>query len=236
MKLLAFLAALAAAAFASAAQPAAPASAAPTLAPALAHTDDFESLGMKAAVTIIFDTSGSMNEKRKIIMAKQAFNWWFETAPHQTIAQWSLWCFAADGRDGINLVDRKANAALEVKQKIGGLAPNGGTPLGATVGRVAKIIDAENKRAEQGKADILRQIVLIFTDGKDSHLSVPDMQKSITRLRNAGAEVFSIGYQGEGDYLARVSDKFVMVDDEKQLKSGLSEFTYFIEKAAPSKK
>jgi hypothetical protein len=62
------------------------------------------------------------------------------------------------------------------------------------------------------------------------------MQKIITHLRNTGAEVFSIGYQGEGDYLAKVSDKFIMVDDEKQLKSGLSEFTYFIEKAAPTTK
>jgi Mg-chelatase subunit ChlD len=205
-------------------------------APAAASTpDDFASLGMKASVTIIFDTSGSMNERNKLTMAKRAFNWWIETAPQQSIAQWSLWAFSSERRDGVNLVDRKPGAAAEVKEKIGRFTATGDTPLGATVARVTKIIDAENKKAEQGKADILRQIVLIFTDGKDSHLSVGDMQKTITRLRNAGSEVFSIGYQGEGDYLAKVSDKFIMVDDEKQLKSGLSEFTYFIEKAAPKK-
>ncbi len=226
-----FLAVAALAAQPSAAQPAAP-----LAAPTPVHRDDFEALGMKAAVTIIFDTSGSMNERNKLTMARQAFNWWFENAPHQTITQWSLWIFAADGRDGRNLVDRKVGGANEVRTAINQYPANGGTPLGATVARVTKIIDAENKKAEQGKADILRQIVLIFTDGKDSHLSVRDMQKSITRLRDAGAEVFSIGYQGEGEYLAKVSDKFLMVGDEKQLKSGLSEFTYFIEKAAPSQK
>ena len=58
-------------------------------------------------------------------------------------------------------------------------------------------------------------------------------QGAIVTAQN-GAK-FSIGYQGEGDYLAKVSDKFIMVDDEKQLKSGLSEFTYFIEKAGTQK-
>lgn len=196
--------------------------------------DDFAALGMKASVTIIFDTSGSMNDRSKLTMAKQAFNWWLETAPKNSIVSWSLWVFDA-GKDGKNLVDRKANAAEEVQAKISHFVANGGTPLGKTVARVTKIIDAENRKAEEGKADILRQIVLIFTDGQDSFLSTAEMQKTITRLRNAGAEVFSIGYQGEGEYLAKVSDKFIMVGDEKQLKSGLSEFTYFIEKAGTQK-
>ncbi len=202
--------------------------------PAIAD-DDLSSLGMKASVTIIFDTSGSMNERRKLVMAKQAFNWWLETAPKKSILRWSLWAFDSGKGDGINLVDRKADAAEEVQAKISGFVANGGTPLAKTVAKVTAIIDAENKKAEQGKADILRQIVLIFTDGQDSNVKVPVMQQTITKLRNAGAEVFSIGYQGEGDYLAKVSDKFFMVDDEKQLKSGLSEFTYFIEKAGTQK-
>lgn len=197
--------------------------------------DDFEALGMKVSVTIVFDTSGSMKERNKLAMAKQAFNWWLENAPKQTIMRWSLWAFDARQRDGINLVDRKANALDEVRTKINGFAANGGTPLGKTIARLTRVIDAENRKAEEGKADILRQIVLIFTDGQDSDLRVPAMQAAILRLRDAGAEVFSIGYQGEGDYLAKVSDKFIMVDDEKQLKSGLSEFTYFIEKSAPPK-
>lgn len=203
--------------------------------PSVAADDDLASLGMKASVTIIFDTSGSMNERRKLIMAKQAFNWWLETAPKKSIVQWSLWAFDGPRGDGINFVDRKANAAEEVQAKIGQFVANGGTPLAKTITKVTAIIDAENRRAEQGKADILRQIVLIFTDGQDSFVKVPDMQKAVTRLRNAGAEVFSIGYQGEGEYLSKVSDKFFMVDDEKQLKSGLSEFTYFIEKAGTQK-
>lgn len=197
--------------------------------------DDLSALGMKVSVTIVFDTSGSMNDRRKLVMAKQAFNWWLQTAPKQTIVRWSLWAFDPHREDGVNLVDRKADAADEVQAKINGFKANGGTPLGKTLAKVTAIIDAENRRAEEGKADILRQVVLIFTDGEDSFLSVPKMQKTITRLRDAGAEVFSIGYQGEGDYLAKVSDKFIMVDDEKQLKSGLSEFTYFIEKAGPPK-
>ena len=201
----------------------------------LPPADDVSALGMKVAVTIIFDTSGSMNERRRLIMAKQAFNWWLESAPKQTIVQWSLWAFDPRRDDGVNLVDRKRDAVQEVQAKIGGFTASGQTPLGTTVARVTKIIDAENRKAAEGKADILRQVVLIFTDGKDSHLNIAAMQKTIAGLRNAGAEVFSIGYQGEGDYLAKVSDKFIMVDDEKQLKSGLAEFTYFIEKARPSK-
>ena len=197
--------------------------------------DDLSSFGMKVSVTIIFDTSGSMNDRRKLIMAKQAFNWWLETAPKKTIVRWSLWAFDAQRRDGINLVDRKPDAADEVQAKISRFVADGGTPLAKTITKVTRIIDAENHKAEQGKADILRQIVLIFTDGQDSFVNVATMQKTIGRLRTAGAEVFSIGYQGEGDYLAKVSDKFIMVSDEKQLKSGLSEFTYFIEKAGNQK-
>jgi uncharacterized protein YegL len=208
----------------------------PAWSQAPAAADDLSALGMKVSVTIIFDTSGSMNDHRKLIMAKQAFNWWLATAPRQTIVRWSLWAFDDRHQDGINLVDRKPDAAAEVQEQINRFVAGGGTPLGRTIDKVARIIDAENRKAEEGKADILRQIVLIFTDGQDSYSSVSAMQKIITHLRNTGAEVFSIGYQGEGDYLAKVSDKFIMVDDEKQLKSGLSEFTYFIEKAAPTTK
>jgi Mg-chelatase subunit ChlD len=207
----------------------------PASQPSPAPQDDLSSLGMKAGVTIIFDTSGSMNERRKLIMAKQAFNWWLETAPKKTIVRWSLWAFDAQRGDGVNLVDRKADAADEVQAKISKFVANGGTPLAKTITKVTKILDAENRKAAEGKADILRQIVLIFTDGQDSFVNVAAMQKVIVQLRDAGAEVFSIGYQGEGDYLAKVSDKFIMVDDEKQLKSGLSEFTYFIEKAGNQK-
>lgn len=207
----------------------------PVSPPAATAQDDFAALGMKASVTIIFDTSGSMNERNKLTMAKRAFNWWLETAPRQTIVSWSLWIFDPQSGNGVNLIDRKTNAADEVLAKINHLRANGGTPLGNTITKVTRIIDAENRKAEEGKADILRQIVLIFTDGQDSQHEPKAMQKIVTGLRNAGAEVFSIGYQGEGGYLAKVSDKFIMVDDEKQLKSGLSEFTYFIEKAAPKK-
>lgn len=197
--------------------------------------DDLATLGMKVSVTIIFDTSGSMNDHQKLAMAKQAFNWWLEKAPTQTVVQWSLWSFDGQGDNGINLIDRKANAADEVKAKIDRFVANGGTPLAKTIVKVTRIIDAENRKAEEGKADILRQVVLIFTDGEDSFVTVKAMQKTIANLRKAGAEVFSIGYQGEGEYLAKVSDKFIRVDDEKQLKSGLTEFTYFVEKAGPSK-
>lgn len=200
-----------------------------------AAADDFSSLGMKVSVTIIFDTSGSMNDNRKLVMAKQAFNWWLETAPKQSIVQWSLWVFDSRQQAPLNLIDRKPNAADEVQRRIAGLTANGGTPLGKTINAVTKIIEAENHKAEEGKADILRQVVLIFTDGKDSDLKISAMQKTITHLRNAGSEVFSIGYQGEGDYLSVVSDKFIMVGDEQQLKTGLSEFTYFIEKGGSAK-
>jgi len=200
-----------------------------------AVADDLSALGMKVSVTIVFDTSGSMSERNKLTMAKQAFKWWLATAPKQTIVRWSLWAFDSRRQEGVNLVDRKADAANEVQANIDRFVANGGTPLGKTIARVTKIIEAENRKAEEGKADILRQIVLVFTDGQDSDFRIPAMQKIITRLRDTGAEVFSIGYQGEGDYLAKVSDKFIMVDDEKQLKSGLSEFTYFIEKAGPQK-
>lgn len=197
--------------------------------------DDFSSLGMKASVTIIFDTSGSMNEHNKLVMAKQAFNWWLQSAPRASIVSWSLWTFDPRSHDARRLIDRQPDAADRVQALINQFRADGGTPLGRTVEKVTRIVEAETRRAEEGKADVVRQIVLIFTDGEDSYLSNGDMKKAITRLRNAGAEVFSIGYQGEGNYLADVSDRFVMVGDEKQLKAGLTEFSYFIEKAAPTK-
>lgn len=202
---------------------------------AQAPADDLSSFGMKVAVTIIFDTSGSMEERGKLVMAKRAFGWWLESAPKDTIVTWSLWAFDPQHRNGVRLVDRKRDAATEVQQRIDRFVPSGGTPLGNTITQVRTVIDFENRKAEEGKADILRQVVLIFTDGKDSELKIPEVRKMVTKLRDAGAEVFSIGYQGEGDYLAEVSDRFIMVDDEKQLKSGLAEFSYFIEKTGPVK-
>ncbi len=202
--------------------------------PAGRAADDLSALGMKVSVTIVFDTSGSMGDRHKLDMAKQAFGWWLGNAPKQTIVKWSLWVFDPKNERGLNLVDRKPNAAEEVQARINGLTAKGRTPLGRTLQVVTRIIDGENRRALEGREDILRQVVLIFTDGEDSFLPGNKVQPIIKRLRDVGAEVFSIGYQGEGGYLARVSDKFMMVQDEKQLKSGLSEFTYFIEKAGPS--
>lgn len=198
-----------------------------------APADDIGTLGMKVSVTIVFDTSGSMNERNKLAMAKQAFTWWLQTAPKHQIVSWSLWAFDARSNDARRVIDRKRDAADEVQARINAFEANGGTPLGKTLTRVAAVIDADNRKAEEGKEDILRQVVLVFTDGEDSDLSTSAVQKIVTKVRNAGAEVFSIGYQGEGEYLAKVSDKFIRVSDEQQLKTGLSEFNYFIEKAGP---
>jgi Mg-chelatase subunit ChlD len=201
-----------------------------------AAADDFESLGMKVSVTIIFDTSGSMDDNNKLVMAKRAFNWWLDSAPLSSITQWSLYVFDPQTHKGKALINRKTAAVAELKLAIQNLRADGGTPLAKTIDSITKVIDAENKKAEEGKADILRQVVLIFTDGKDSYVKPREVQKRVKKLRDAGSEVFSIGYQGEGDYLAKTSDKFIMVGDEKQLKAGLSSFNYFIEKSSGSPK
>ncbi len=201
-----------------------------------APADDFESLGMKVSVTIIFDTSGSMGERNKLVMAKRAFNWWLDSAPLNQITQWSLYIFDPATKEGRAVLNRKGASVEALKKAIQNLSAGGGTPLAQTVSVVTKIIDSENKKAAEGKADILRQVVLIFTDGKDSYEKDHEVRRRVSRLRDAGSEVFSIGYQGEGEYLAKASDKFIMVGDEKQLKEGLSSFNYFIEKSAGSPK
>lgn len=198
--------------------------------------DDLSSLGMKVGVTIIFDTSGSMQDNNKLVMAKRAFNWWLESAPTSTIRQWSLYVFDAQSQKPRVLLDRRSVSVEELKRTIQGLHAGGGTPLARTLEAVTKVVDAENTKAAEGKGDILRQVVLVFTDGKDSFVKEREVQKRVQQLRDVGSEVFSIGYQGEGEYLSKTSDKFIMVGDERQLKEGLSSFNYFIEKSSGSAK
>jgi uncharacterized protein with von Willebrand factor type A (vWA) domain len=202
----------------------------------VAAGDDLAELGMKVSVTIIFDTSGSMADRNKLVMAKRAFNWWLDSAPVSMISQWSLYVFEPGSAKPKLVLDRKSVGVDVLKRSIGSLEAAGGTPLARTIEAVTRVIDAENTKAAEGKGDILRQVVLIFTDGRDSTEKDPVVQKRVQKLRDVGSEVFSIGYQGEGEYLAKTSDKFIMAGDEKQLKEGLSSFSYFIEKSSGASK
>ncbi len=164
------------------------------------------------AVSIVFDDSGSMNDNRKLVMAKQAFRAWLERAPETDR-------FGLTAINAGPLVKLQPNDKSQVLAAVDRLRARGDTPLADTIAAVGQDIRARRS----GGTPYERQVMVILTDGEDTtKRGIRGVQQEITRLRADGVEVIAFGYQGEGDYMRGSATHFFSPESEEDIAKGLS--------------
>ncbi len=178
----------------------------------MAALDEERNAQAGVAVSIVFDDSGSMNDNRKLGMAKEAFHAWLERAPDNDR-------FGLTALNAGPLVQLARNDKRQVLAAVDRLRAGGGTPLADTVAAVGKII---RQRRASG-APYERQVMVILTDGEDtSNRGVAGVQQEIRRLRADGVEVIAFGYQGEGDYMKGSATHFFSPENGEDIAKGLN--------------
>ena len=179
----------------------------------LAALDEERNAQAGVAVSIVFDDSGSMNDNRKLTMAKQAFRAWLERAPVD-------YRFGLTALNAGPLVKLARNDKPQILAAVARLRAGGGTPLADTVAAVGKNI--RQRRAADG-TPYERQVMVILTDGEDtSTRGIRGVQEEIRRLRADGVEVIAFGYQGEGDYMRGSATHFFSPENEEDIARGLA--------------
>ena len=164
------------------------------------------------AVSIVFDDSGSMNDDRKLVMAKQAFHAWLEHAPDNDR-------FGLTALNAGPLVSLQRHDKDQVLTAVDRLRARGGTPLADTIAAVGREIHARRAAG----APYERQVMVILTDGEDtSDRGIKGVQQEIRRLRADGVEVIAFGYQGEGDYMRGSATHFFSPENGEDIAKGLS--------------
>lgn len=178
----------------------------------LAALDEERDAQAGVAVSIVFDDSGSMNDNRKLVMAKQAFHAWLESAP-------ANYRFGLTALNAGPLVKLQPNDKPQVLAAVNHLRAGGGTPLADTIAAVRK----EIKKRQAAGFSYERQVVVILTDGEDtSERGIPGVEREIRRLRAENVEVIAFGYQGEGDYLRGSATHFFSPENGEDIARGLS--------------
>ena len=178
----------------------------------MAALDEERNAQAGVAVSIVFDDSGSMNDNRKLSMAKQAFRAWLERAPEND--RFGLTAINA----GV-LVKLQRNDKPQVLAAVDHLRARGGTPLADTIAAVGKGI--QQRRAAGSPYE--RQVMVILTDGEDtSERGIAGVQEEIRRLRANGVEVIAFGYQGEGDYMRGSATHFFSPENAEDIAKGLN--------------
>ncbi len=169
------------------------------------------------AITIIFDTSGSMDEDGKMTQAKQAFSQWIESIPDDyTLGLIDF--YVGKGRVVVPLGDGNHGEILKhVKQA----SPRGRTPIVHCLGLA---LGGIQERREQ-HSPYERHVVVVFTDGKETgdKRGVKAVRPAILKLRNQIIEVVGIGFHGEGDYMKGATTKYFEANNSNELLAGLAQ-------------
>lgn len=166
-----------------------------------------------AVITIVFDDSGSMNERNKLAMAKDAFRSWLATVPENHR-------LALVGLNGGGLVKWGRGNREELIAAVEKLQASGGTPLVATL---EKVLDQIEKRRD-AVGPYERHIVVVFTDGKESTpKGNRGVQEVIAQLAARSIETVGIGFQGEGDYMNGHATRYFNAQDSEELRRGLEQ-------------
>ncbi len=169
------------------------------------------------AITIIFDTSGSMDEDGKMKQAKRAFSQWIESIPEDyTLGLIDF--HVGKGRVVVPLGDGNHTEILKhVKQA----NPRGRTPIVHCLGLALGGIQERRKQHSPYE----RHVVVVFTDGKEtgSKKGVKAVRPAILKLRNQIIEVVGIGFHGEGDYMKGATTQYFEANNSEELLAGLAQ-------------
>lgn len=177
----------------------------------MAALDEERAAQAGVAASIVFDDSGSMNDRDKIGSAKRAFQSWIESAPPG-------YRFGLTALNSGRLVELKRDNKAEILAAVSHLRAAGGTPLADAIARVGA--DIRKRRAAGALYE--RQVLVVLTDGEDStNRGARGVQEELERLRRENVEVVALGFQGEGNYLRAAATHFFSPENAADIRRGL---------------
>lgn len=169
------------------------------------------------AITIIFDTSGSMEEDNKMKEAKNAFATWLKELP-QTYSL-GLIDFASGTGRLVVPIGREEGQREAIAGHVSVSKPYGKTPIVQCLQLARKEI--AKRRAEYSPYE--RHVVVVFTDGFETvdPSGTRGVLKEILALRKEIVEVVGIGFHGQGSYMKPAATRYMEADNEEELVQSL---------------
>lgn len=169
------------------------------------------------AISIIFDSSGSMRDNGKLEQAQRAFTTWLASLP-DTYTLGLVYFVRGAAQLAVPLGE---NNKAAIREEVAKVTAYGKTPIADCLRIVRSQI--ETRRMEFSPYE--RHVVVVFTDGAETVDPGGNraVLNEVIKLRSSIVEVVGIGFQGQGDYLAAATTQYFNANDEKELVAGLSQ-------------
>ncbi|MDF1659089.1 MAG: VWA domain-containing protein [Verrucomicrobiales bacterium] len=169
------------------------------------------------AISIIFDSSGSMRDDKKIEQAQSAFTSWLASLP-DTYTLGLVYFSRGVAQLAVPLGEDNKEA---ISRQVASVKAYGKTPIADCL-RVVRA-QIEKRRAEFSPYE--RHVVVVFTDGAETVDPGGNraVLSEVIKLRSLIVEVVGIGFKGQGDYLAVATTQYFDANDEQELVAGLSQ-------------
>ena len=189
-----------------------------------AHGDDLDAsleaekeAQTATAITIIFDTSGSMDDDNKMEEAKRAFSTWIGGLEDG----YSLGLIDFASGKGRLMVPISQGVKDAIAQHVSVAKPYGKTPIVQCLQIAGEEI--AKRRAEHSPYE--RHVVVVFTDGYETvdPTGTRGVLKEVLALRRQVIEVVGIGFHGQGAYMNPAVTRYFEADNEEELVASLRE-------------
>ncbi|MEM8953394.1 MAG: vWA domain-containing protein [Verrucomicrobiota bacterium] len=169
------------------------------------------------AISIVFDSSGSMAEDRKLEQAQRAFQTWLDNLPES----YTLGLVYFQNGKAQLAVPLGENNKAAIRNAVANVRADGKTPIADCL----RIIRAQIEKRREEFSPYERHVVVVFTDGAETvdRGGNRAVLAEVTKLRDSIVEVVGIGFKGEGDYLAQATTQYFDANNEKELIAGLSQ-------------
>jgi len=169
------------------------------------------------AISIIFDSSGSMRDDQKLVQAQNAFTAWLASLP-DTYTLGLVYFVRGAGQLAVPLGQGKK---VEISQQVANVQAYGKTPIADCL----RIVRDEIKKRRAEFSPYERHVVVVFTDGAETVDPGGNraVLNEVIKLRSSIVEVVGIGFKGQGDYLAEATTQYFDANDEEELVAGLSQ-------------
>lgn len=169
------------------------------------------------AISIIFDSSGSMRDDQKLEQAQRAFTSWLASLP-DTYTLGLVYFDRGAAQLAVPLGEGNKEA---ISQQVARVKAYGKTPIADCLRIVREQIST--RRSEFSPYE--RHVVVVFTDGAETVDPGGNraVLNEVIKLRSSVIEVVGIGFKGQGDYLAGATTQYFDANDEKELVAGLSQ-------------
>ncbi|MEM6278264.1 MAG: vWA domain-containing protein [Verrucomicrobiota bacterium] len=169
------------------------------------------------AISIVFDSSGSMRDDQKLQQAQNAFQTWLGSLP-DSYTLGLVYFVRGAAQLAVPLGEDNKGA---IRKAVSNVAAYGKTPIADCLRIVRGQI--ETRRDEFSPYE--RHVVVVFTDGAETVDPGGNraVLNEVIKLRSSIVEVVGIGFKGEGDYLAEATTQYFNANDEAELVAGLSQ-------------